>query len=171
MRYTGYSILYNIDYICAPLTGNYTFYIAGDDQTGLWLSTDDNPANKVLIAYNLSPVGFRAWTANATQKSKPVRLIKGVRYYIETLHKQSSTANHLSVRWVLPNGVNEAPIPGDRLSLWGSEAITRARTSNFEDAMKIKIKAGLICGYTADVTPNPSPGYFTLNTKAIAKKP
>ena len=37
-------------YICAPETGNYTFYISSDDNSELWLSTDDNPANKRLIA-------------------------------------------------------------------------------------------------------------------------
>ncbi|RZJ88631.1 MAG: hypothetical protein EOO20_13165, partial [Chryseobacterium sp.] len=37
-------------YLCAPQDGNYVFQIAGDDDCQLWLSTDDNAGNKVLIA-------------------------------------------------------------------------------------------------------------------------
>src|SRR5690606_18194368 len=37
-------------YICPPTTGNYVFWISGNDQTELWLSTDQNPSNKRLIA-------------------------------------------------------------------------------------------------------------------------
>ena len=29
-------------YITAPATGNYTFWIAGDDNSELWLSLNDN---------------------------------------------------------------------------------------------------------------------------------
>ena len=157
-------------YICAPQTGNYTFYIAGDDQAGLWLSTDDNPANKTLIAYNLTPVGFRAWTTKATQKSAPIRLVKGVRYYIEALHKQSSGANHLSVAWVMPNGVTEAPIPGNRLSPIVS-AITQARKPNFEDAMKVKTEAEIVSGLSITASPNPASDYFTVNIKSNTTEP
>jgi hypothetical protein len=37
-------------YVTAPATGDYTFYIAADDRGELWLSSDDNPANKRMIA-------------------------------------------------------------------------------------------------------------------------
>jgi hypothetical protein len=37
-------------YITAPTTGNYTFWIASDDHSELWLSIDDQPANKRRIA-------------------------------------------------------------------------------------------------------------------------
>jgi uncharacterized protein YjdB len=38
-------------YLCAPLTGSYTFWIAGDDNVELWLSIDNTETNKVKIAY------------------------------------------------------------------------------------------------------------------------
>ena len=38
-------------YIVPPSTGNYTFWIASDDYSQLWLSTDNDPANKSMIAY------------------------------------------------------------------------------------------------------------------------
>jgi Bacterial Ig domain/PA14 domain/Secretion system C-terminal sorting domain/Galactose oxidase, central domain len=153
-------------YICAPLSGAYTFYIAGDDQAGLWLSTDENPANKTLIAYNETPAGFRAFTTFATQKSVSIHLVKGVRYYIETLHKQSTTANHLSVAWVLPNGITESPIPGIRLSPIGS---VFPNVSNFQTEMEKENNNTK--GLKVTAMPNPSVSYFTINTKSISDKP
>jgi predicted extracellular nuclease/2',3'-cyclic-nucleotide 2'-phosphodiesterase (5'-nucleotidase family) len=153
-------------YICAPLTGDYTFYIAGDDQAGLWLSTDENPNNKTLIAYNETPVAFRAFTTFATQKSVTIHLVKGVRYYIETLHKQSAAANHLSVAWVLPNGITEAPIPGSRLSPIGS---VFPNVSNFQTEMEKENNN--IKGLKVTAMPNPSVSYFVINTKSISDKP
>ena len=40
-----------LGYVTPPTTGYYTFWIASDDNSELWLSTDANPANKVRIAY------------------------------------------------------------------------------------------------------------------------
>src|SRR5262249_17746674 len=63
-------------YICVPQTGLYTFNIAADNQGELWLSTDDNPANRHLIATVYIPVPFRSWNTFVTQKSAPVYLVK-----------------------------------------------------------------------------------------------
>jgi hypothetical protein len=37
-------------YLTPPTTGNYTFWIASDDASTLFLSTDDSPANKRAVA-------------------------------------------------------------------------------------------------------------------------
>jgi PA14 domain/Bacterial Ig domain/Secretion system C-terminal sorting domain len=146
-------------YLCAPETGGYTFYIAGDDQAGLWLSTNDNPANKVLIAYNEFPVTFRTFTTFPTQKSATIRLVKGARYYIETLHKQSTQNNHLTVAWIKPDGSSDLALPGSYLSpISGSSGNNSTITANdfkeaFQQIKKLKVT----------VAPNPSNNYFTLN--------
>lgn len=152
-------------YICAPVTGNYTFYIAGDEQDGLWLSTDENPANKVLIAYNVSHVNSRAWYTTPTQKSAPIRLLKGARYYIETLHKEATGADHLAVAWQIPGGPFEGPIPGSRLSPIGSAFPNRPVARNFGTAME-KAMTKNIKGLVVTATPNPSSSYFTINTQS-----
>jgi parallel beta-helix repeat protein len=103
-------------YICPPQTGNYTFNIAGDDGTELWLSTSDAPSTKIRIAYSASWTNFREWNRYGTQKSAAIYLEAGKKYYIEALHKEGSGGDHLSVAWTLPNGTMEAPIPGVRLS-------------------------------------------------------
>src|SRR5258706_13005353 len=44
-----------------PTTGDYVFFIAGDDDSDLFLSTDDTPANKRLIAQEASWSNDRNW--------------------------------------------------------------------------------------------------------------
>lgn len=67
-------------YICAPQTGDYYFWIASNDQGELWLSKDENPANKVKIAYVGSYTASREWTKLTTQKSAAIRLEGGNKY-------------------------------------------------------------------------------------------
>ncbi|MES2284141.1 MAG: Ig-like domain-containing protein [Bacteroidota bacterium] len=106
-------------YICPPATGNYTFWIASDNKSELWLSTNDQPANKVKIAYASSYTLSREWTKYPTQQSNPISLIEGTKYYIEAIHKEATEGDNLAVGWQLPNGVFERPIPGTRLSPFG----------------------------------------------------
>ncbi len=90
-------------YLRAPDSGNYTFWIASDDASELWLSTDSNPANKVKIAYTLNFTNSREWTKYATQKSATITLEGGKSYYIEALHKEGAGGDNLGVSWSGPD--------------------------------------------------------------------
>ena len=103
-------------YICPPATGNYIFWIASDDDSELWLSTNDNPVNKVRIASVTGLTTSRQWTKYASQQSASKNLIAGQKYYIEALHKEGTSNDNCAVGWQLPSGVQERPIPGSRLS-------------------------------------------------------
>jgi hypothetical protein len=110
-------------YLSPPVSGYYTFWIASDDNGELWLSTNDNPANKVRIAYVTSWTGSREWnnSSNPTQQSASIYLEAGKRYYVEALQKEGDGGDNLAVRWQLPggtweNGDSTLPIPGIRLS-------------------------------------------------------
>jgi ELWxxDGT repeat protein len=103
-------------YICPPTTGTYTFWIASNDHSELWLSTDDSPSNKVKIASVTGATTPRQWTKFPTQKSAAINLTAGKRYYIEALHKQGAGSHNIAVGWQLPDGTLERPIPGNRLS-------------------------------------------------------
>lgn len=105
-------------YVVPPATGNYTFWIAADDAGELWLSTGAQPVNKVKIAYTLSWNNSREWTKFASQKSRPITLQAGQKYYIEVLHKQGGGGGNLAVQWMLPGGTIESPIPGNRLAAY-----------------------------------------------------
>ena len=158
-------------YICAPQTGYYTFYIAADDQAGLWLSKDENPVNKVLIAYAESFTNPREWFKFPTQKSVSIKLIKGVRYYIETLHKELAGSDHLAVAWALPDGTFEGPIQGSRLSPY-TTLPGSARVANFTQLMQLKnVDKDISKTLKVTATPNPATNYFTLITTSGDDKP
>lgn len=112
-------------YICPPATGNYRFYISSNDHSELWLSSNDDPSNKIRIAYVTGATGVRQWDKFASQRSSAIHLTKGTKYYIEALHKQGIGTDHVAVGWALPDGTLERPIPGSRLSPFeGSETLS-----------------------------------------------
>ena len=102
-------------YIVPPVSGVYTFWIAADDNGALYLSSDDDPNNQTLIAYTSSATGWRNWTSQSSQKSAIIRLEAGKRYYICALQKEGTGDDYLSVRWLRPDGTDEAPIPATYL--------------------------------------------------------
>ena len=102
-------------YLHPPRTGSYKFYIAADDQGQLWLSTDEDPANKALVAYVDEWTGYQQWDKYLSQASVTLKLTAGKRYYIEILHKQADNKDNLSVAWMPPGGAREV-IDGKYLS-------------------------------------------------------
>jgi len=101
-----------------PATGNYIFWVAADDTAELWLSTDDTPDKRQKIAFVPQFTGPNEWTKHPSQQSQPIGLVAGKRYFIEVLHKQGAGGDNISVGWQLPDGKQERPIPGNRLSPW-----------------------------------------------------
>lgn len=103
-------------YICPPVSGEYTLWIASDNNSELWLSNTDQPANKVKIAFVSGYTSSRQWTKYATQKSAAINLTAGTKYYIEAMHIEGTQGDNLAVGWQLPDGTMERPVPGSRLS-------------------------------------------------------
>ncbi len=102
-------------YLLPPLSGNYLFWIASDDNSQLFLSTDESPYKTRLIACVNNYTTSRQWDKEANQKSEPIYLAAGHRYYIEALQKEGTGGDNLAVGWQLPNGILERPIPGNRM--------------------------------------------------------
>ncbi|MEX1240199.1 MAG: Ig-like domain-containing protein [Cyclobacteriaceae bacterium] len=102
-------------YICAPVTGTYVFWIASNDNSEVWLSTDASVANKRKIAYVSGYTNVRQWDKYTSQKSVGISLVANQKYYIEALHKEGVGTDHVAVGWQLPGGTQEMPIPGIRL--------------------------------------------------------
>lgn len=102
-------------YVEAPQTGQYTFWIASDDDSELWLSTDTTEAAKVKIAENLGAVGPHNYFAKPAQKSALISLVTGQKYYLEVLHKEGVGGDHVEVAWTLPDGTFQDPVPLSRL--------------------------------------------------------
>jgi V8-like Glu-specific endopeptidase len=90
-------------YLTAPKTGYYQFWIAGDDNASLYLSSNDNPSNRQRIAYHEAWTGPREWTKfQSTQESPRRHLVQGQRYYIEALMKEGIQNDNLAVGWIQP---------------------------------------------------------------------
>lgn len=117
-------------FLIPPLTGNYLFYLSSDDQGALFLSTNELPTAKRLIASEPQWNGPRQWITGENQGtrgslpaniSQPVTLVGGRMYYIEALMKEGSGLDNLGVTWRTPNTgavVNGAnPIPGEYLAM------------------------------------------------------
>jgi hypothetical protein len=109
--------------ITPPVTGNYTFWIAGTDQAELWLSTDATPMRKQKIATVSSATLSREYGKYPSQVSATIALTAGQKYYIETLQKAGTGGDNLSVKWQLPDGSTELPIACTRLSAYIPPAI------------------------------------------------
>ncbi|NNE29516.1 MAG: HYR domain-containing protein [Saprospiraceae bacterium] len=105
-------------YICAPQTGNYTFWISSDDNGALYLSTNASEGNKSLIASVPGWTFSQQWDKYPEQQSVPIYLVGGNQYYIEALMKEAGGGDNLAVGWQLPSGIMERPIFGNRLILW-----------------------------------------------------
>ncbi|MBN2129222.1 MAG: hypothetical protein JW741_06980, partial [Sedimentisphaerales bacterium] len=85
-----------------PESGDYTFWIASDDLSELWLSTDEDPANVQMIANVATWTAHREWYKEATQTSQSQALVAGKPYYIEALMNEGSGGDNLAVAWQGP---------------------------------------------------------------------
>jgi hypothetical protein len=106
-------------YITAPATGNYRFWIASDNASELWLSTNSSPANKRRIARVIGWTNSRQWTKESNQRSAAINLVQGQRYYVEALQKEGTGSDNLALGWAKPGHSTSAPseiIPGAVLS-------------------------------------------------------
>jgi hypothetical protein len=91
-------------YLLPPVSGNYLFYIASDDNSELRLSPSTDPLAKTTLASVSGNTDPRQWDKYpATQGSAPIPLEAGQRYYIEAVHKQGTDGDHLAVGWTLPD--------------------------------------------------------------------
>ncbi len=88
-------------WLTPPESGDYTFWVAGNDVGELWLSTDADPANAKRICATASGGDPRQW--DDTNKSAPVALKAGQKYYIMALQKDGSGRDHVAVAWQGPS--------------------------------------------------------------------
>ena len=98
-------------FVHPPASGDYVFGITSDDDSDLFLSTDEDPANSMFITH----VSGSSDRKDFSRRSQPVRLEGGKKYYIEAVHRELDRDDHLSVAWRGP-GVAEGVIPGANLS-------------------------------------------------------
>jgi hypothetical protein len=106
--------------IIPDTTGDYDFFLAADDDTDLFISTNDLPAGKYMMAQETSWSGVRSWNSAgagiASQKNSAtwtnatsgglapyaagIHLIAGTRYYLEGDHHGGGGGNNFAVTMV-----------------------------------------------------------------------
>ena len=109
-------------FVVPPSSGYYTFWLAADNSGNLFLSPNEDPSARALIAYNIQTNTFRQWMKETNQQSIPVLLEGRRRYYIEALMKQGDGTNNLSVGWQLANQAIQLPatVSGNFLPFTGA---------------------------------------------------
>jgi len=123
-----------LGYVHPPETGEYQFFVAADDRTVLYISTDETPENKRLIAIEPEWNGVRAFasadrrvivdgdTGRRNNGSAPVSLVAGKAYFIEAVTKEGGGGDNLAITWIRSGDDLPAdgalPIAGEHLSPW-----------------------------------------------------
>ena len=174
-------------YITAPNTGDFLFWLASAGCGELWLSTDDLPANKRLIASVPGWTNSREWNKYSAQKSVAIHLTAGQKYYIEALQKAAEGKDDLAVGWSMPGQSTAVPsevIPGAVLSPWteGSSAMAPANDPKPQPkALVTSGQPGIMPNgvsvpsdfpqINVTVNDNPDPNYIFIDTGPGAGKP
>lgn len=109
-------------YLRPPRSGAYTFWIASDDSSELWLSADEDPTRvrKIAFVTEGSWTNPHDWDRFPSQRSESIHLRSDKSYYIEAFQEQAQQDDHLSVAWEGP-GMARSIIPGACLTPWAGK--------------------------------------------------
>ncbi|MFM2221213.1 MAG: hypothetical protein RLZZ553_961 [Verrucomicrobiota bacterium] len=97
-------------YLRPSISGNYTFWIASDDASRLFLGTNSLESSKVQIAGVSGYTGYQSWDSNTSQKSALIPLVAGQIYWMEVHQQDGAGGDHVSVAWSGP-GISREAIP------------------------------------------------------------
>lgn len=113
-------------------TGNYVFLVSSDDDSDLFVSTNDDPVNKRLVAQQTSWNGNRDWAGATGQRRSDqfspdggvtfpfaagIALTAGQRYYIEGVHHEGGGGDNFAVYALLTT--DSVPANGTPSNLTG----------------------------------------------------
>jgi hypothetical protein len=129
-------------WLYCPLTGDYTFFFSSAGQGELWLSTDDDPANIVLLASEATWGSYDTFS----HKSDPIPLVGGAKYYIMARWKDFSSWDHCQVAWQGAGVPSQQIIAGHFLSPFAPTTAYGASPANdandVEPSRILKWKSG-----------------------------
>lgn len=103
-------------YIRPPATGDYTFWISGDDAAEFWIGTADAEKADSLACFVTKPVTPQTFTAEPSQKSGSIHLEANRLYPVAVVHQQVTHGQHFAVAWSHPGSEKREVVRGDFLS-------------------------------------------------------
>ncbi|MEN6576327.1 MAG: PA14 domain-containing protein, partial [Phycisphaerales bacterium] len=117
-----------------PQTGDYTFWVAGDDLQEFWLSSDASPINISLICQvtgwtNARDFDGTTGSPGALQKSSPISLTAGQKYYFLVLGKEDGNGDSTSAAWQGPGIETREIIMSEHVDLFGLMPLQAFRPS------------------------------------------
>jgi len=123
-----------VGWFVPPETGNYIFFTNSDDPSNLYLSTDDDPANKLWIAQEAGWSNARNWVSvgggsivddkrsdyfiNSEWPTLDIKLNAGERYYLESIHTEGGGGDSVAATVIRTSDPD--PMDGDPPTLTGS---------------------------------------------------
>ncbi len=131
-------------YVKAPQTGNYTFWIASDDNGKLFLSSSTSPEDTTLIANVWDWTSHLQWDKHPEQQSEPISLAKDQYYFISAFMKEDQGGDNLSVGWRMPDNTLQRPVSGEYLYTVTSEYHTNFKINNGQEGVFLNDPQGNI---------------------------
>ena len=155
--------------VTAPVSGNYTFYVYSDDGSELWFSTNANPANKQLIAYDNIWASTNNWPASGAAVSTLIPLVQGQQYYMEVLQRNNLGGDFVAVGWGRPDGVLQQPMSLTYVQPWAASGLTIVNDSNNPNDVSVAHSAIELQPVTFEVdVVSPGPNTFQWKQNGVA---
>ncbi|EDO32108.1 predicted protein [Nematostella vectensis] len=137
-------------YFVPQQSGSHIFYLSSNNEGKLFLSKDESPLHKSMIACILEerfvdPMVFNKYTE---QTAWPIQLAQGKVYYMEALMKEYYGDDHFMIAVKTPDGKFYAPIPSQFLWTGLPPLSVKSATAQIE-LMKVAARAGARAGANA----------------------
>jgi hypothetical protein len=157
------------------LSGNYVFFLAGDDDSDLFLSTDSSPANKHLIAQETIWSNSRQWVSSgggsvlASKRSdqfagtawpggNTISLTGGAQYYLEGVHHQGGGGDAFGATFKLSTEAD--PVDGDAPRLVSNLLAVNAFNNTYIQITAVPQNVATAAGGTAAFSVAAVSGYL-----------
>lgn len=131
-------------FITPPVDGDYRFFVSGDDETELWLSTSDQPEDARTIASvpRYASPGF--YEKYSSQTSGLIQLSATNSYYFEIRHKEGSGGDHFEVAWEGP-GLSQQIVNSAYISSW-AQSLTGGTEVSGGESYSLGYRVGFLDG-------------------------
>ncbi|MDB4673665.1 PA14 domain-containing protein [Verrucomicrobiales bacterium] len=97
-------------WLIAPVSGEYEFWVSGDDQVEFWLGDASGAPSAEKLAWAQSYTGFRKWTSGQPGGARKT-LVAGEKYYFELRHFDAKRNEYAALAWAIP-GLERSLVSG-----------------------------------------------------------